>query len=55
MKVAAVHALDARPSMRAPVLWGFVFGAIQVATPLGFAWLESATVYALLLCFIAAV
>jgi hypothetical protein len=55
MKVAAVHALDARPSMRAPVLWGFVFGAIQVASPLGLAWLESATVYALLLCFIAAV
>jgi hypothetical protein len=55
MKVADVHAPDARPSMRAPVLWGFVFGAIQVASPLGLAWLESATVYALLLCFIAAV
>jgi hypothetical protein len=55
MKVAIVHASDQRPTLRAPVLWGCVFGAIQVASPLGLAWLEPATVYALLLCFIAAV
>ncbi len=44
-----------RASLRAPILWGFVIGVIQAASPLGFAWLEPATVYALLLCFIAAV
>jgi hypothetical protein len=32
-----------------------VFGAMQAASPLGFAWLEPATVQAMLLCFIAAV
>ena len=37
------------------MLWGFVFGAIQAASPVGFGWLEPATVQALLLCFIAAV
>jgi hypothetical protein len=58
--VAATNAADlhtprARSSLRVPILWGFVFGAIQVASPLGFRWLEPATVLALLLCFIAAV
>ena len=33
-------------SLRAPVLWGVVFGAIQAASPLGFWWLDPATVYA---------
>jgi hypothetical protein len=42
-------------SLRAPVLWGVVFGAIQAASPLGFWWLEPATVYALSLTLIAAV
>jgi hypothetical protein len=42
-------------SLRVPILWGLVFGAIQAASPLGFRWLEPATVQALLLCFIAAV
>ena len=37
------------------MVWGIVGGAMQVATPLGFAWLEPATVHAMLLCFIAAV
>jgi hypothetical protein len=50
-----VHAPHAKRSLRAPVLWGFAFGAIQAASPLGFAWLEPATVYALLLGVIAAV
>ena len=45
----------AQPSLRTPILWGIVFGGIQAASPLGFAWLEPATVQALLLCFIAAV
>jgi hypothetical protein len=42
-------------SLRAPVLWGVVFGIIQAATPLGFWWLDPATVYALSLALIAAV
>jgi hypothetical protein len=42
-------------SLRAAVLWGLVFGAIQAAAPLGFWWLDPATVYALSLTLIAAV
>jgi hypothetical protein len=42
-------------SLRAPVLWGIVLGAIQAAAPLGFWWLDPATVYALSLALIAAV
>ena len=56
MNVADVRTRPhARPSLRVPMLWGFVFGVIQAASPLGFAWLEPATVHALVLCFIAAV
>src|SRR5947207_733667 len=55
MNVADVQIPHGRPSVRAPILWGLMFGAIQAASPLGFAWLEPATVQALLLCFIAAV
>jgi hypothetical protein len=42
-------------SLRAPVLWGVVFGVIQAAAPLGFWWLDPATVYALGLALIAAI
>jgi hypothetical protein len=42
-------------SLRAPVLWGVVWGVIQAAVPLGFWWLDPATVYALSLTLIAAV
>jgi hypothetical protein len=42
-------------SLRAPVQWGIVWGAIQAAAPLGFWWLAPATVYALSLALIAAV
>jgi hypothetical protein len=42
-------------SLRAPVLWGVAFGGIQAASPLGFSWLDPATVYALSLTLIAAV
>jgi hypothetical protein len=47
--------LLAGQSLRAPVLWGVVFGGIQAAAPLGFWWLDPATVYALSLSLIAAV
>jgi hypothetical protein len=46
---------QAARSLRAPVLWGVVFGGIQAASPLGFWWLDPATVYALSLTLIAAV
>ncbi len=55
MNVKEVHAPHARPRLRVPILWGFVFGAVQAAAPLGLVWLDPATVQALLLCFIAAV
>ena len=42
-------------SLRTPVLWGLAFGAIQAAAPLGFWWLPTATVQALLLTLIAGV
>ena len=42
-------------SLRAPVLWGVVWGVIQAAVPLGFWWLDPATVYGLSLTLIAAV
>jgi hypothetical protein len=42
-------------SIRAAVLWGAVVGVIQAASPLGFWWLDPATVYALSLTLIAAV
>jgi hypothetical protein len=45
----------AGPSLRAPVLWGVVWGVIQAAVPLGFLWLAPATVDALSLPLIAAV
>ncbi len=41
--------------MRTPVVWGAVWGGIQAASPLGFRWLDPATVYALGLVLIAAV
>jgi hypothetical protein len=44
-----------RRSIRGPVLWGVVVGVIQAASPLGFWWLDPATVYALSLALIAAV
>ena len=41
--------------MSTPILWGIVLGVIQAASPLGFGWLEPATVYALGLVLIASV
>jgi hypothetical protein len=42
-----------QPSIRAAVLWGVVVGTIQAASPLGFWWLDPATVYAVGLAAIA--
>ncbi|MET0764413.1 MAG: hypothetical protein ABWY29_06080 [Blastococcus sp.] len=41
--------------LRTPVVWGVVWGCLQVASPLAFFWLDAATVYALGLVLIAAV
>src|SRR5436309_13272794 len=41
--------------LRGPVAWGFVWGALQAASPLAFCWLDAATVYALGLALIASV
>jgi hypothetical protein len=42
-------------NIQAAVLWGVVVGAIQAASPLGFWWLDPATVYALGLALIASI
>jgi hypothetical protein len=42
-------------SVRAPVVWGLVFGAAQLTTPLAIWWLDAPTVLALLLAMIAGV
>jgi hypothetical protein len=44
-----------RTGLRAPVKWGLIVGTAQAATPLGFWWLDTATVYALGIAVIAAV
>jgi hypothetical protein len=41
--------------LRPAIWWGIVVGAVQAASPLGFWWLDPATVYALGLAVIAAV
>jgi hypothetical protein len=53
--VSDSHAAHASRSLWVPVLWGLAVGLMQAASPLGFAWLEPATVYALGLFAIAAV
>src|SRR3954453_17297382 len=42
-------------SLRTPVAWGVLWGALQAASPLALFWLDAATVYALGLALIAAV
>jgi hypothetical protein len=44
-----------KPSIRAALGWGVVVGAIQAASPLGFWWLEPASVYGVGLALIAGV
>ena len=42
-------------SLRTPLAWGAVLGVLQAASPVALPWLDSVTVYALQLAFIAAV
>ena len=49
------HGPPAAQPLRAPVLWGAVWGLIQAASPLGFWWLDPVVVYALSLALIAGV
>jgi hypothetical protein len=41
--------------LRAPLIWGVVFGLLQAVAPLGLWWIRPATVYAISLVLIAAV
>ncbi len=52
---AATSSGSAHRPLRAPLIWGVVFGVLQAASPLAFFWLDTATVYALGLTLIAAV
>ena len=47
------QASDRSADLRPAIAWGVVVGALQVASPLGFWWLDPATVYALGLAAIA--
>ena len=49
------HAAAGARGLRTPITWGVVWGCLQAASPLGFFWLDGATVYALGLVLIAAV
>ncbi|MGY1770987.1 hypothetical protein [Blastococcus sp. SYSU D00813] len=46
---------SAHRPLRAPLVWGVVFGVLQAASPLAFPWLDAATVHALGLTLVAAV
>ena len=50
-----IHGLTEPQPIRAAILWGIVFGAVVVALPLGFWWLDAATVHALVIALIASV
>ena len=50
----AVSSTPAR-LVRTPVFWGLVFGVANVVVPLGFWWLDLATIHALTITLIAAV
>ena len=51
----ALETHEGTRQIRTPVMWGFVWGGIQAASPLALWWLDAATVYALGLVLIAAV
>ena len=50
-----MHAYSPKRRTVTPVLWGLVVGGLQAASPLGFWWLDPATVYALGLSLIATI
>jgi hypothetical protein len=49
------HAVASSSTVRTPILWGLAFGTLQAASPIGFFWLDPATVHAISIAFIAAV
>lgn len=55
MNVGHAHIAHERASLRVPIIWGFIVGAVNAASPLGLAGLAPATVYALVLSAIAAI
>ncbi|WP_138735211.1 hypothetical protein [Modestobacter excelsi] len=48
-------AADGAGALRAPLIWGVIWGVLQAASPLAFPWLDPVTVYALGLALIAAI
>ena len=44
-----------RTALRAPLVWGLLLGGVSAASPLAFWWLNTATVYAIVLALIASV
>jgi hypothetical protein len=52
---AGSHGTTGRHTIRAAIVWGFLFGGIQTASPLLLWWLAPATVYALSLILIASI
>ena len=53
--MSGVHACSPKRRTVIPALWGLVVGGLQAASPLGFWWLDPATVYALGLSLIATI
>jgi len=51
----SVERADHDHSLRAPVVWGLVVGALNAAAPLLVWWLDASTVHALIVTLIAAV
>jgi hypothetical protein len=55
MTTVPARGRTAHRSLRAPLLWGLVFGGLQAALPLALRWLDPATVHALSITLIASV
>ena len=59
MKPAPTSLLDANihlgASVRGPIIWGLIIGAIQAVSPFAFYWLEQSTVHAIYISLIATV
>lgn len=55
MTRTGTRSAQSEQSLRGPVLWGLVFGAMQASLPVGFWWLDQATVHAMSISLIAAV
>ena len=48
------HTPSTKPAFQ-PIIWGLVVGGIQAASPIAVRWIDSATLHALYIAFIAAI